>query len=359
MEQIAQREHQLRVKESARSMLSSEISILSAQCSTYLGENCDIPVECFGVPANSPNVCSGHGTCISSNNCLCFTSFSGSSCSNMSTINDPILGRTFADGTTATSCYGYRYPTLPYAYNGEGSGLYQINVGPTIFTAYCDMESMGGGWTLIMKTSTSSPFVYDHAMWTANDLSFLGTQKLAFTNITANEDYISPLFYKLAGRESRLAMNSLENYNSWSHSYDTARNLIANNGMMKSYATNMSTSTCEPQTNCGTQPINKKPLGIWRSLPYDYKAAYWYRFGYVNALGEDSFGSKIRVGFSSDGDTSDTVDGRIGIGIDCLTMCGSYDGKPHGKGSGFYYYRYYNPLPMPINGVMMGWLWIR
>ena len=63
-------------------------------------------------------------------------------------------GRTWSDGTEASSCAEYLNPPSGYAYTGEtGSGRYMIRPTPQIssFPAYCDMDNDGGGWMLVAK----------------------------------------------------------------------------------------------------------------------------------------------------------------------------------------------------------------
>lgn len=55
--------------------------------------------------------------------------------------------------------------------NSEGDGVYQITpAGSEAFSAYCDMTTMGGGWTLALKIDGDKPtFDYDSAEWTSQN----------------------------------------------------------------------------------------------------------------------------------------------------------------------------------------------
>lgn len=66
--------------------------------------------------------------------------------------------RTWADGTYATSCNGYRNPSAPNAYTGStGDGVYRIQPsGQVAADVKCDMTNDGGGWTLVAGISAAN-----------------------------------------------------------------------------------------------------------------------------------------------------------------------------------------------------------
>jgi hypothetical protein len=216
------------------------------------------------------------------------------------------------------------------------------------FDAYCDMVTAGGGWTLVMKTSSSSAYLYDNAVWTNT-----GNGKTVAPNPATDEDFVSEAFYTVKGTESMLALGALVNWNSWTHALNTARNLSNQPRMSGSQG---AAGTCPAQTNCGTEPVNKRPLGIQQACTSSSSGA-WHRFGYVNDV--NGWGTNTRVGFTGDNDSSDSSDSVMGMGLACYNACipNATTGAPHNMGSGFYLYMSWSGVPH--DDAVRGWLFIR
>ncbi|MEE2756575.1 MAG: fibrinogen-like YCDxxxxGGGW domain-containing protein [Myxococcota bacterium] len=57
--------------------------------------------------------------------------------------------RSWSDGTTAKSCQDYRNPPEEFYQGNIDSGKYEITTTSGAITVYCDMETDGGGWTML------------------------------------------------------------------------------------------------------------------------------------------------------------------------------------------------------------------
>ncbi len=79
-------------------------------------------------------------------------------------------GRFDCDGMTANGCEAAAactYPSCNALPSGSTSGVYSIISGGSTFSAWCDMQGDGGGWTLVLKADgTQSTFAFANAIWT-------------------------------------------------------------------------------------------------------------------------------------------------------------------------------------------------
>jgi hypothetical protein len=73
----------------------------------------------------------------------------------------------WSDGSSAASCDDYRHPSGAYAYTGAtGDGVYRVDPGGLgAYLVYCDMTTEGGGWTLVMRTLSSTAYPDDASAW--------------------------------------------------------------------------------------------------------------------------------------------------------------------------------------------------
>ena len=86
--------------------------------------------------------------------------------------------RTWGDGTRASSCLEYLHPANGKQYAGDiGSGVYSLVFEGQPTNMYCDMDTDGGGWTLI--TSAIAQGSSQHAVYTAgNTVNLAGASSL-------------------------------------------------------------------------------------------------------------------------------------------------------------------------------------
>ena len=75
------------------------------------------------------------------------------------------------DGSYLTSCNAYLSSS---SYTGQGDGMYWLDPdgpgGNAAFKAWCDMNTDGGGWTLIMRMKNDTTLAYSNAYWTNTNL---------------------------------------------------------------------------------------------------------------------------------------------------------------------------------------------
>lgn len=111
------------------------------------------------------------------------------------------------------TCLVYKnYGSSIFPYRSETKdGVYRIDPdgsGPiTPFDVYCDMTTDGGGWTLIMKTaSTSNQFPYESPYW-SNDVPFNPTE----TNLTTNTNMKNMGYSSIPIKEVRFCLTTSTN----------------------------------------------------------------------------------------------------------------------------------------------------
>ena len=121
--------------------------------------------------------------------------------------------RYWSNNTYASSCLGYiKSGTNIFPYQGAtGDGVYKIDPdgsGPIApFDVYCDMTTDGGGWTLIMKTaSTSNQFPYESPYW-SNDVPLNPTD----TNLTTNTNMKNMGYSSIPLKEVRFCLGTSTN----------------------------------------------------------------------------------------------------------------------------------------------------
>ncbi len=198
------------------------------------------------------------------------------------------------------------------------------------FQAYCDLS--GGGWTLLMKTSSNSPWGYTDAVWTKTDDTGGAVPAPA-----ENADKVSRAFYTLTITSTRACIAKFNGgayaCETVNHSGSTARNLA--NGTPPGSA----------------QGTNNLLTATWKSITSGgvWGANAWHRFGWHT--GTSSHGG-CRFGLTADNDGSDSQDAGIGFGL--------FQGAAPSIHAGAGYYHYpWNPAPNPPTAVLQGQIWGR
>jgi hypothetical protein len=256
--------------------------------------------------------------------------------------NGPAIGL-LSDLEYPTNC-----KTILAGNPGAANGVYTIDPdgpgGNAAINAYCEMTQGGGGWTLVLQTSSTSTYNYANAIWTATSAPAGST-----TNAAANQDMVSPAFYTMTAYESMLCMGNLTHCNAWQHLPGTPRNLVNRPPIT---ATQAGAFACVG-FYCGA---NERPASVVAATSGSSSMA-WHRFGYVGA--DNAWGTRIRIGFSGDNESTDSQDTVIGLGIDCYGYCLTYSvtAPAHGTGSGFYLYNGW--AKAPYDGALQGFLFIR
>jgi hypothetical protein len=183
-----------------------------------------------------------------------------------------------------------------------GSGIYDIDPdglgGEPPFDAYCDMETMGGGWTMALKArGDMDTFVYSSALWTNTDTHEPSNTGLDRTETKLVSYSTMPFTQLLLGFEAPIKPNGglALQYQVLDIVGDSLFSVIepdvhVPSGVSKpSWLSLISGSAL--QINCDREGINARKDGL---------------------LGDFH---RVRIGIISNGeDNCDTPDSRLGIG---------------------------------------------
>lgn len=219
-----------------------------------------------------------------------------------------------------------------------GDGVYWLDPdGLGAFETWCDMTSAGGGWTLVLQTSTYSAYTYDHASWEAST----GGETVAW-DLGVDQDAFSEAYYTVPGSQTRMCMKRLGFAQTTcevaTHATSTARDLAAG-AVMPSFA---------GQTGLYSTAL-KAVVSGWSSTGWQ---RWGWNHGFRNCGG-------LRFGFSADADQTDSRDAGIGVGIhiqDIQCNPRAYDGFTLGSG---YYHFPWIPAPNPTSAGLPAWIWVR
>jgi len=285
-------------------------------------------VSCTSSPTQTGyTINSGSSTYTSTRTTSCASGYTGTGSS--------ITCQASGAWTSATGCSAVATSCTDHLLAGStSSGLYTICPdGITNILVYCDQSSSGGGWTQVMSIiSSSTNYGYNGAVWTNSDDTTGGVPQPS-----TNADVVSRAFYKMTGTNTRLCMTKYDD-GTWSctnfyHSSATPR-ALANGGAITS---SQATGGLLPSSLQAVTPRGQ------------FAGACWHRLGWNH--GVSSHGG-LRLGFTADNDSSDSIDSLIGVG-----MTGSSYGAWNGA-SGFLAYPW-GGSPSPAYGGLHAQIWFR
>lgn len=193
--------------------------------------------------------------------------------------------------------------------NSTGSGVYTLTSGAGSYSAYCDMTSAGGGWTLALKANgNNTTFSYDQAIWTNTTL--LNTASSALDGTEAKlQSFLSVPFSEVMFGLAPVATPGALTYRTVSTSAANLQAVFAGAYRATSLgrASWLGLGGHSLQPNCNQEGFNVMPAG--------------------GAI------ARVRIGIigNNEGDCS-SADSRIGIGGQG-TNCGMIDGLSVGSSS--------------------------
>lgn len=244
-----------------------------------------------------------------------------------------------AVGDPLRSCMDYKTST---DWDEAPTGVYWIMTDGQPFKAFCENSIEGGGWTLVLQASSTSDFRYNNDIFT----SPVPTGSVGETDPNNDADSVSPGYWSIAGQESMLCMGEVvESYcNAWPNQLahqgpvqtQTASYMVLNSHL-RDFRVDNNVGQCQG-VMCAPDDNHGYPTNMWSATthfdqfqPYQHTQPRFARgIGYVNDEGT----AAMRIGWTGDGDGSDSHDTAIGIGQQGTYSAGGVDG-----GSGYSMYQ--------------------
>lgn len=147
--------------------------IFGTQLPPYYGGSCmAVPCPSFAVGSSIPTGCT-------------FRFSQGNYCQLAPTTTAPYYLIQSNTCTSFDSCYALLHQTSLLAPFGLTSGVYDITYPNGVFPTFCDQETDGGGWELVLKISSNAGTLwsYGSSLWTSG--SPFNTKSLDETNTDA------------------------------------------------------------------------------------------------------------------------------------------------------------------------------
>ncbi|MGC6507391.1 MAG: LamG-like jellyroll fold domain-containing protein [Myxococcota bacterium] len=153
--------------------------------------------------------------------------------------NDPTVYT--PDGSSA-SCAALSCKWIENSGYAQGNGIYWLDPdGTGAFEAYCDMNTDGGGWTLILK-AVNDNFEYDDPIWTSDNTLNPTDFQLTGAGVAKYPAFNSVAFTEI--RTSDIAAFSIDFTHQFNSNYSSALELFSGSGIpinngLQAYFNNM------------------------------------------------------------------------------------------------------------------------